>query len=236
MGGHWAELLRQGQEAVHAVNSGDDEELEQGIAASAQALALQFEQYMAARTDEEAEAETAANSTHAFALELAARLLDRLDAGIDARTALLFLTRADWNLELAVHRAVNSLYIGGDDGGDQTTAQAAGPSAQPVLTLRPQTDEPSEDQVSSSSLHAQNVSFLTKVNTQVRQAQMRQLNPKVNRDPARLGVVTPERFSITLNQINGPPKTHRYTQAVNFDWNSSEAVKSLNRWRSQRFL
>lgn len=65
---------------------------------------------------------------------------------------------------------------------------------------------------------------------------MLQHNPNVSRDPARVGTPAPGMFTITLAQPTGPPTTYTYTHTANFDWSSTEAVRALNKWRSQVFL
>lgn len=158
-GPYWGHLRDSVQEALAAVANGDDEELQLEATASETALHQRFEQYMTQRPDEEGE-EYAANDSDAWAvgttddlaLEMAARLMDRttgepFDARFSPRLALLYLARAEWDYDLAVDTAIESLDIG-----DEELIQDAGdePAQAPTTQVRPQTRALTAWQVSLS--------------------------------------------------------------------------------------
>ena len=169
-GQHWTHVRRLAGDAVAAATSGSDVELQQAAMASEEALQERFNEAMEAQGDDEPR--EVANNTNDFAVELVARLIERtthqpFDSPLSGRLALLYLTRVDWDLTLAVETAVANLDAGDEEliedmgldveraTGEQgeSSSQAAGraqmpQAAQPVLRLRPQTQPVTAEQVS----------------------------------------------------------------------------------------
>ncbi|KAL2038856.1 hypothetical protein N7G274_008378 [Stereocaulon virgatum] len=63
------------------------------------------------------------------------------------------------------------------------------------------------------------------------------LNTNVDRSPALKGQVRPDKFLIVIHQPGGKPDKRNEYQAYDhgrsFDWNQSDHIRALNRWRSQ---
>ncbi len=129
------------------------------------ALNERFELYMAERPDEDVEGDLADDSdaapvgtTQDLAVEMAARLMDRTDEEpfefrFSPRLALLYLARAEWDFDLAVDTAIESLDLGDDElmqDAEDEPAQGAAPARQ----IRPQTRALTGTQVSLAGLVA----------------------------------------------------------------------------------
>ena len=68
------------------------------------------------------------------------------------------------------------------------------------------------------------------------QTRIARLNRNADREPALTGVPHTGKFTITLNQPTGPTRSFTYHGRQNFNWNSPEEVRTLNKWRAQVFL
>ena len=153
-----------------AASNEADLELQQAAIDSEDALQERFIEAIEAQPDDEPR--EVADNTNDFAIDLVARLIERtthqpFDAPLSGRLALLYLTRVDWDLTLAVETAVNNLETGDEEliqdmglglesatGEQGESSSQAGPLAQipsrtqPVLRLRPQTQAVTAEQVS----------------------------------------------------------------------------------------